>query len=74
MVFTTGIFLNEIRDDHYVVRNGTIEKEVQGNFDRSLGGLAHLPIFTAREYNGFTAALALSGGVGIDGPNLTCRL
>ena len=28
MVFTTGIFLNEIRDDSYVLRDGNIKKEV----------------------------------------------
>ena len=53
---------------------GRLKKEVQGNFDRSLGGLAHLPMLIAPEYNGFTAALALSAGVGIDGPNLTDNL
>ena len=74
MVFTTGLFLNEIRDDHYAIRNKKIIQEVQGNFDRSLGGLAHLPVLIAPEYNGFRAALALSAGVGIDGPNLTDNL
>ena len=54
--------------------NKEIVKEVQGDFDRSLAGLAHVPLLTFPTYKGVRTGFALSAGVGIDGPNLTENL
>ena len=79
--FTTGGFLSYLRDDVYVEDSkGKIKKDVQGDFAKSLGTLAHVPLFTFPESenqllgHGGRLGIGLSGGFGLNGSDIVKNL
>lgn len=78
---TTGGFLSYLRDDVYVEdSDGKIKKDVQGHFAKSLGTLAHVPLFTFPESknqllgHGGRLGIGLSGGFGLNGSDIVKNL
>lgn len=78
---TTGGFLSYLRDDSYVKDSkGNIKKDVQGHFAKSLGTLAHVPLFTFPESknqllgHGGRLGIGLSGGFGLNGSDIVKNL
>lgn len=78
---TTGGFLSYLRDDSYVTdSDGNIKKEVQGDFAKSFGTLAHVPLFTFPESknqllgHGGRLGIGLSGGFGLNGSDIVKNL
>ena len=78
---TTGGFLSYLRDDSYVKdSDGNIKKDVQGHFAKSLGTLAHVPLFTFPESknqllgHGGRLGIGLSGGFGLNGSDIVKNL
>ncbi|MDE0324861.1 MAG: hypothetical protein OXN27_13180 [Candidatus Poribacteria bacterium] len=78
---TTGGFLSYLRDDVYVKDSeGNIKKDVQGHFAKSLGTLAHVPLFTLPEFknqyfgHGGRLGIGLSGGFGLNGSDIVKNL
>ena len=75
---TTGAFLGYLRDDVYVENSeGKIKKDdIQGHFAKSLGTLAHVPLFTFPEYNNQLGrfGVGLSGGFGLNGSDVVNNL
>jgi hypothetical protein len=81
IAFTTGGFLSYLRDDVYVKNSeGKIKKDVQGHFAKSLGTLAHVPLFTFPESkdqllgHGGRLGIGLSGGFGLNGSDIVKNL
>ena len=78
---TTGVFLSYLRDDVYVEdSDGNIKKDVRGDFAKSLGTLAHVPLFTLPESknqllgHGGRLGIGLSGGFGLNGSDIVKNL
>lgn len=75
---TTGVFLSYLRDDAYFKDSeGNIKKDdIQGHFAKSLGTLAHVPLFTFPEFNNQLGrfGVGLSGGFGLNGSDIVKNL
>ena len=79
---TTGVFLSYLRDDVYVENSeGKIKKDdIQGDFAKSLGTLAHVPLFALPEFknqyfgHGGRLGVGLSGGFGLNGSDIVKNL
>lgn len=75
IVITTGGFLSSLTDDVYVSnKEKKIVKDIKGNFAKSFGTLAHVPLITSSEWNKGRFGIAASAGFGLNGSDIVENL